>query len=214
VFVVGDDPVLAGLVASLARPGGNVTGVTFFGGRRLDAKRLELLHELAPSEAAVGVLVDPGSAGDGDGLAELEAVARALGRHLVIVRAGNAAELDTAFAAMPAANVGGLLVSGSPVFTSLRRELVALAARTSLPAIYDQRDHVLAGGLISYGASFTEAYRQAGVYAGRILRGEAPAHLPVLQPTRFELVVNLGTARALGLEVPPAILLRAEEVIE
>ena len=214
VFVVGDDPVKSGLVASLNRPGGNVTGVTFFGGSQLGPKRMELLHELAPKAALVGVLIDPNYAGFVRELPDLAAAGRALGRQIVEATAENEGELEAAFAKLAQVGAGALLVSGGPFFTSQRRTLVALAARHALPAIYDVREFVEAGGLISYSASITDGYRQAGVYAGRIVKGANPAELPVLQPTKFELALNLRTARTLGLDVPPSVLLRADEVIE
>jgi putative ABC transport system substrate-binding protein len=214
VFVVGDDPVKSGLVASLNRPGGNLTGVTFFGGSQLAPKRMELLHELVPKASVVAVLVDPNYAGFVRELPDLAAAGRALGRQVMEMTAENDAEVHAAFTKMIQAGAGALLVSGGPFFTSRRRELVALAARHAIPAIYDVREFVEAGGLISYSASIADAYRQAGVYAGRIVKGTNPAELPVLQPTKFNLALNLRTARALGLDVPPMLLARADEVIE
>jgi putative ABC transport system substrate-binding protein len=214
VFVVGDDPVRSGLVASLNRPGGNVTGVTFFGGSQLGPKRMELLHELVPKAAVIGVLVDPNYAASVRELPDLGAAGRALGRRVVEVTAENEGELQTAFAKVVQAGAGALLVSGGPFFTSRRQTMVALAARHAIPAIYDVREFVEAGGLISYSASITDAYRQAGVYAAQILKGANPAELPVLRPTKFDLALNLRTARALGLDVPPSLLVRADEVIE
>jgi putative ABC transport system substrate-binding protein len=214
VFVVGDDPVKSGLVGSLNRPEGNLTGVTFFGGSQLGPKRMELLHELAPKAAVVAVLLDPNYAGFVRQLPDLEAAGRAVGRKVLEVKAENEGELHAAFAKVVQAGAGALLVSGGPFFTSQRRTLVALAARHTIPAIYDVREFVEAGGLISYSASITDAYRQAGFYAGRIIKGENPADLPVQQPTKFELVINLKTAKALGLEVPDRLLVAADEVIE
>jgi putative ABC transport system substrate-binding protein len=214
VFVVGDDPVKSGLVGSLNRPGGNLTGVTFFGGSRLGPKRIELLHELIPKSGLIAVLLDPNYAGFVRELPDLEAAGRAVGRKIVEVKAENEGELDVAFAKIVEAGAGALLVSGGPFFTSQRRKLIALAARHAIPAIYDVREFIEAGGLISYSASITDAYRQAGIYAGRILEGAKPPELPVQQPTKFELVINLKTAKALGLEVPPTLLARADEVIE
>jgi putative ABC transport system substrate-binding protein len=215
VFVAGGDPVQLGLVTSLNRPGGNVTGVTFFGGRQLGGKRVELLHDVAPKAAAlIGVLVDPTFSGSRADVQEVEAAARAIGRRIVLVEASTERDLEPALGRIVQAGAGALLVSGAPVFTSHRRQLVALATRHGIPAIYDQRDYVAAGGLISYSASFTGAYRQAASYAGRILKGAKPSELPVLQPTTFELVINLKTAKILGLTIPQSVLLRADEVIQ
>ncbi len=213
VFVIGDDPVRYGLVASLNRPDGNLTGLTFFG-NRLGAKRVEMLLELVPGARIIAVLIDPNFAASVNELREVEEAGRTIGRKIVAVKAENEREFDGAFTRIVQAGAGALVVSGSPSFTSESRTLVALAARHAIPAIYDVRDYAAAGGLISYSASFTDAYRQAGVYAGRILKGAKPSELPVLQPTAFELVINLKTAKALGLEVPTSIMLRADEVIE
>jgi putative ABC transport system substrate-binding protein len=213
VFVVGGDPVKMGLVASLNRPEGNLTGVTFFGGSLLGAKRLELLHQLVPKIAVVAVLTDPH--GDFEaGLPTVETAARALGLQLVLVKAASEHDLDAAFARIVAARADAVLFGGGPVVRSQLQRVVALAARHAIPTIYELRDYVQAGGLISYAASFAGAYRQAGIYAGRILKGAKPSELPVLQPTTFELAINLKTAKALGLEVPPTLLVRADEVIE
>ena len=213
VFVIGDDPVTNGLVASLNRPGGNLTGLTFFG-NRLFAKRVEMLLELVPAARVVAVLFDPNFSASINELRELEEVSRTIGRKIVAVKAENGREFDGAFTRIVQAGAGALVVSGSPSFTSESRTLVALAARHAVPAIYDIRDYAAAGGLISYSASFTGAYRQAGVYAGQILKGAKPSELPVLQPTKFELVINLKTAKTLGLTVPPGLLVAADEVIE
>jgi ABC-type uncharacterized transport system substrate-binding protein len=193
---------------------GNLTGLTFFGGGKLGAKRLELLHELVPKATVIGLLMDPNWPGAVAELPELEAAGPAIGAQVVVARASNEGEFESAFATIVRSAAGALIVAGSPFFTSQRRTLVALAARHAIPAIYDVRENVEAGGLISYSASFTDAYRQAGVYAGRILKGAKPSELPVLQPTRFELTLNLKTAKALGLEVPPTLPARADEVIE
>ena len=214
VLVSGGDPRKTGLVANLSRPDGNVTGATFSGGSELNAKQLEILGELAPDAAVIGVLGNPKYAAFEAGLPDLEAASRALGRKLVVVEASSEGEFEAAFEKFVEAEVGALLVSGSALFTSKRKALVALAARHAIPAIYDQRRTVVDGGLISYAASFENAYRQAGIYAGKILKGAKPSELPFLTPTTFELMINLKTAEALGLDVPPSIYLRADEVIE
>jgi putative ABC transport system substrate-binding protein len=215
VFVTGGDPVKSGLVKSLNRPEANVTGVTFFGGAQLNAKRLELLRDLVPNATVIAVLGDPKNyVAFEPELPELLEAGRALGRRIEIVRAANEREFEPAFAKIVQAGAGALMVSGSPFFTSQRRALIALAARHAIPAIYDVREFVVDGGLMSYSASLTGAYRQAGVYAGKILKGAKPSELPVLQPTTFELAINLKTAKALGLTVPLSLLGRADEVIE
>jgi putative tryptophan/tyrosine transport system substrate-binding protein len=214
VFVVGDDPVKMGLVASLNRPEGNLTGVTFFGGGSLIAKRLELLRELVPKATVVAVLLDPDNAGFDVELPSLEVAGRALGLRLAFVKIAGERDLDAAFARIVAAGADAVLFGGGPVLRSQVQQVVALAARHAVPTIYELREYVEAGGLISYSASFAGAYRQAGVYAGKILKGAKPSELPVLRPTTFELAINLKTAKALGLEVPPTLLARADEVIE
>jgi ABC-type uncharacterized transport system substrate-binding protein len=214
IFVTGEDPVAAGLVRSLSRPEGNLTGVTFFGGSVLNAKRMELLHDLVPKATTVAVFGDPNYPTFDSGLPEIEAAARAIGLQIVVFRVARANDFEEAFAKVARAGAGALLVSGSPFFTSERTTIVALAARHAIPAIYDLRELTAAGGLISYSASITGAYRQAGVYAGRILKGAKPSELPVQQPTKFELVVNLKTAKALGITILPSLLDRADEVIE
>jgi putative ABC transport system substrate-binding protein len=215
IFVTGEDPVKAGLVTSLNRPEGNLTGVTFFGGAQLNAKRLELLRDLVPNATVIAALGDPKNyAAFETELPALFEAGRSLGRKIVVVSADNEREFEPAFAKMVEAGAGALMVSGSPFFTSQRRALIALAARHAIPAIYDLREIVVDGGLMSYSASFTGAYRQAGAYAGKMLKGAQPSELPVLQPTTFQLVINLKTAKALGLQVPPSIQLRADEVIE
>jgi putative ABC transport system substrate-binding protein len=214
VFVTGEDPVKSGLVASLNRPEANLTGVTFFGGSQLNAKQLELLRDLIPKAAVFAVLGDVNYPAFEPELPAVHAAGRTLGREMLVVKVSSEREFEVAFAKIVQAGAGALLVSGSPLFTSQRRRLVALAARHAIPAIYDQRDFVVDGGLISYSASFTGAYRQAGIYVGKILKRAKPSELPVLQPTTFELVLNLKTAKALGLDVSQSIQLRADEVIE
>jgi len=214
IFVTGEDPVVAGLVKSLNRPEGNVTGVTFFGGSQLNAKRMELLHELVPKATTVAVFGDTGYPTFEPGLADIEAAARAIGLQIIVVRIAQRKDFEDAFAKVVRAGASALLVSGSPFFSSERTTIVALAARHAIPAIYDLREQAVAGGLISYSASITSAYRQAGVYAGRILKGAKPSELPVQQPTKFELVLNLKTAKALGLTIPSGVLSIADEIIE
>ena len=213
VFVVGGDPVALGLVSSLNRPGGNLTGLTFFG-NKLGAKRVEMLRELVPGAGVFASLVDPNFPEAVLEAHEVEDAARNIGQQIVPVNVANEHEFDPAFTTIVQTGARALVVIGSPFFTSQSRTLVALSARHAIPAIYDLRDYVAVGGLISYSASFTDAYRQAGVYAGRILKGAKPSELPVLQPTAFELAINLKTAKTLGLTFPPSFRLRADEVIE
>jgi putative ABC transport system substrate-binding protein len=214
IFVTGEDPVRAGLVASMSRPGGNATGVTFFGGSQLNAKRIELLHELVPQAKVIAVLGDPNYPSFERELPDAEAAAGAFGWRVVIERAVDKDRFEPAFANFARSGASALLVSGSPFFTSQRDTLVELAARYKMPAVYDLRSLVAAGGLLSYSSSISDAYRQAGNYAGQILKGAKPAELPVLQATTFQLSINLRTAKALGLTVPPTLLARADEVIE
>jgi ABC-type uncharacterized transport system substrate-binding protein len=213
VFVVGGDPVAQGLVGSLNRPGGNLTGLTFFG-NKLGAKRVEMLRELIPGAGVIAALIDPNFPEAVAEFREVDDAARDIGQKIAPVNAASEHDFDAAFATIAQAGAGALVVIGSPFFTSQSRTLVALSARHAIPTIYDLRDYVAIGGLISYSASFTDAYRQAGVYAGRILKGTKPSELPVIQPTAFELTINLKTAKALGLTFPPSFRLRADEVIE
>jgi ABC-type uncharacterized transport system substrate-binding protein len=215
VFISGIDPVESGLIASLSRPGGNLTGVSSILWP-LVPKQIGLLSELAPSAILIGALVSPDNLGAMATLriAELEDAARTVGRRLIILKASTDADIDVAFEAFIQQRVQALLVTVGPLFVTRRDRLVAFAARHSLPAMYSRRELVDAGGLVSYASSTAEGYRQMGIYAGRILKGEKPSELPVVQPTRFELVINLKTARALGLDVPPSLLARADEVIE
>ena len=214
VFTVSDDPVRLGLVASLARPGGNVTGINFFSGE-LVAKRLELLRELVPAATRVAVLVNPANAANTETtLKDVEPAARAIGLQIQVLNANTSREIDAAFATIVRERPDALFVASSPFFTSRRVQLVHLAARHAIPATYAGRQYVEVGGLMSYGANVADAWRQLGVYAGRILKGAKPADLPVVQATKFELVINHQTARMLGLTVPPTLLARADEVIE
>ena len=213
VFTAVTDPVKSGLVASLNRPGGNATGTAGLT-TELDAKRLELLREMVPSADVVGVLINPNRPGVEAQTRDLTAAAQTIGQRCVIVSAGNAPELVIAFQALARDRVGALLITADPLFNSKREEIIGLASRHTIPAIFQWRDFAAAGGLASYGPRLTDTYRQAGLYTGRILKGEKPADLPVVQPTKFELVINLKTAKALGLEIPPTLLARADEVIE
>jgi putative ABC transport system substrate-binding protein len=213
VFVSGDDPVENGLVASLARPGGNLTGVSFLT-VELMPKRLELLSEIVPQVGVVAMLVNPNRSSAEGMIRDVREAARTKRVQLQILKAGTENEIDAAFATFVQLHAGALVIGGDPFFTSRRELLVGLAAHHAIPTIYDAREFTAAGGLISYGPSLTAVYRQEGIYAGRILNGANPADLPVQQPTTFELVVNLNTAKALGLTVPPSILARADEVIE
>jgi putative ABC transport system substrate-binding protein len=212
VFGVGD-PVERGLVASLARPGGNLTGLSLFN-VELMPKRLELISELVPQAGVIAVLVNPSNANTERIIRDVQEAASAKRVQLHILKASEESEIDAAFASLARLHAGALVVMGDPLFLSRREQLVAQASRHAVPAIYALREYAAAGGLISYGTSFTAAFRQLGVYAGKILKGAKPADLPVQQPTTFELVVNLNTANALGITVPPSILARADEVIE
>jgi putative tryptophan/tyrosine transport system substrate-binding protein len=210
---IGRDPVGLGLIASLARPGGNVTG---FSGLtiELNPKRVELLSELVPQARVIALLVNPNNPTTERVVRDVQEAAGAKGAQLQVLKAGSESEIDAAFASLVQLHAAALVVAGDSFFTSRRDQLTALAARHAVSAIYNSREFAVAGGLISYGTSLTGIWRQTGIYAGRILKGEKPADLPVQQPTTFELVVNLNTAKALGLTVPPSILARADEVIE
>jgi putative tryptophan/tyrosine transport system substrate-binding protein len=213
VFASGSDPVGLGLVASLNRPGGNVTGVVFTV-TDLTAKRLGLLHELVPKATVIAVLGDPNYVAIELQTKDAEEAGRAIGRQILFVKAASEREFNAAFATIVQAGAGALLVGGGPFFNSQRRQIVALAARHALPASYVLREYAEVGGLMSYGASQTDAYRRAGIYVSRILKGAKPADLPVELATKIDLVINLATAKGMGLEIPPMLLARADEVIE
>jgi putative ABC transport system substrate-binding protein len=213
VFVVGNDPVRIGLVANVNRPGGNVTGVTF-STVDLAAKRLGQLHELVPGAQLIGVLVDANLPEHDLEGREAEAAAKAIGRRALVLKAARPSDFQAAFATVVQAGVGALLVGSGAFFTSQRQRLVVLSARHAIPTSYSEREYAMAGGLMSYGPSQSDAYRRAGIYTGRILKGEKPGDLPVDQATKFELVINLGTATALGISFPNAMQLLADEVIE
>jgi putative ABC transport system substrate-binding protein len=213
VFETGNDPVIAGFVASLNRPGGNLTGVTTMT-VLLGAKRLELLHELVPKATVIGILVNPANANAGAITKDLQAATDALGLQTFVQSASSERELDTAYTTLVQQGVGAIVIGSDPFFNSRSNQLAALAVRHRLPAMYPLREYAVAGGLVSYGTSLTDAYRQIGVYTGRILKGEKPADLPVIQPSKFEFVINLKTAKALGLDVSLQLQQRADEVIE
>jgi putative ABC transport system substrate-binding protein len=213
VFGTGADPVEAGLVASLNRPGGNITGATFMTAS-LGAKRLGLLRELVPGAEVVALLANPNHIIGPVQIRDVEQAARGLGQRLVILDAGSDEKIEAAFTALARDHVAGLLVGADPFFDTRRERLVALAAQHRMPAIYQLREYALTGGLMSYGTSITEMYRLAGVYVGRVLKGEKPADLPVVQVNKFELVINLKTAKALGVKISDNLLSLADEVIE
>jgi putative ABC transport system substrate-binding protein len=213
VFVSGGDPVESGLVTSLARPGNNLTGVTILAAE-LTPKRLELLSELVPEAGLITLLVNPNNPQTAGIVTDMQAAAGAKRLRLHVVNATTEGEIDAAFASLVQQHASGLVIEADPFFTTRSEQLVALASRNAVPAIYTRREFAVSGGLISYGTSLPGEFRQAGIYAGKILNGAKPADLPVQQPTTFELVVNLKTAKALGLTVPPSILARADEVIE
>ena len=213
IFGIGEDPVKEGLVPNLNRPGENMTGVTF-STSLLVAKRLGLLRDLVPTAEVIALLVNQNSSQGQGQEKDIEEAARTVGQRLVILNGGTDEEIDASFANLAQQKVGALLVGSDPFFDPRRERLIALSARYAVPAIYQFREFVLAGGLMSYGASITDMYRQVGVYVGRVLKGDKPADLPVVQPTKFEFVINLKTAKALGLNIPPGVLAIAYEVIE
>jgi putative ABC transport system substrate-binding protein len=213
VFSTGGDPVELGVVASIHRPGGNLTGVANLTGL-LEVKRLEIMREVVPNDTLIAVLMDPRSPYTSGYADSIRDEARSMGQRITILNAGTDAEIENAFAALKATGAQALLVAGQPFFNVRREFLVAQAARHGVPTIYEFREYAVAGGLMSYGTSVSDGYRQIGIYAGRILKGEKPADLPIYQVTKFELVINLKAAKALRLDVPPSLLGRADEVIE
>ena len=213
VFTIGDDPVKLGLVASYNRPGGNLTGINIFT-TTLEAKRLGLLHELVPQAAAIGVLLNANFPAAERQLRDVQGAARAIGLQIHALRANIDREIEVAFATVASQRIAALAVAASPFFTTRRDKVVALAARHAVPTMYTAREYAVDGGLMSYGIDVPDVYRQIGLYAARILKGAKPADLPVLQPTKFELVINLKTARALGLQIPDRLIALADEVIE
>jgi putative tryptophan/tyrosine transport system substrate-binding protein len=213
VVSFGGDPVRLGYVSSLNHPGGNVTGVTVFS-TDLEAKRLELINEVVPRGEIIGYLFDPNIDFAGVGRREVETAARRIGRDIRIVEVSKDADLERAFATLAELRVGGVAMAANPLFNNLRDHILALTTRLKLPAVYEAREFVAAGGLMSYGTNVPEVYRQVGIYTGRVLKGEKPADLPVLEPTKFDMSINLKTAKALGIDMPTSILLRANETIE
>lgn len=213
VFAIGGDPVAAGLVASLNRPGGNLTGLTQYTGQ-LEAKRLGLLREVLPGAASIALLVNPSFALARSSVKDAEEAAAQIGVRITVLSASADRELEPAFARLVQQRLEALIVASDPFFNTRRAALVALASRHRVPAIYEFREFVEAGGLMSYGANLADGYRQVGLYSGRVLRGARPADLPVLQPTRFELAVNLATARGLGITFPPSVLVQADQLVQ
>jgi putative ABC transport system substrate-binding protein len=213
VFISAADPVKTGLVASLNHPGGNVTGVSLLASA-LEAKKLDLLRTLVPKTSAIGALINPKYPGAKGQATEFREAAERLGVKAIVLSAGSEGEIGEAFASLAQQGAGALLVGTDPFFNSRRDQFAALALRYALPAMFPQKEYVSAGGLISYGPHFADGYRQAGVYLGRVLKGEKPADLPIMQPTRFEMVINLKTAKALGVSPPPTLLAIADEAIE
>jgi putative tryptophan/tyrosine transport system substrate-binding protein len=213
VFAINNDPVASGLVASLNRPGGNLTGVSYLSAE-LGAKRLGLIHELLPKVTDFALLAHPTYPSSAQFVSDAEVAARTSGLQVEVFYASTESEIDTAFAALSAHRLGALLIANHPLFTTHREHVIALAARYAVPTMYVQREYATEGGLLSYGPSLPDVYRLAGGCAGRILKGDKPADLPVIQPTKFDLVINLKTAKALKLEIPPTLLARADDVIE
>ena len=213
VFTSGIDPIQAGFVSSLSRPGGNITGVNLFVST-IESKRLGLLRALVPGVKLIAVILNPKRQDYARQKRDVEEAAYAIGQQIHLLSASNESEIDAAFATAAQLHVGAMLVGADPFLNSQRNKIVALAALRAIPAIYEQREHALAGGLMSYGTNVSEGYRQAGIYAGRILKGEKPGDLPVVQLTKFEFVINLKTAKALGIEVPPNLSAEADEIIE
>ena len=213
VFTIGGDPVALGVVASLNRPGGNVTGVTLLTSN-LEAKRIGLLRELVPKGDLIGALINPSYPAAAAQLKDVEIAANSVGFRLIVANASAERDFEPAFEQLLSQQPSALMISADPFFHSRRDQIVALAARHSAPTFYEWRDYTVVGGLMSYGTIVAESYRQAGLYVGRILKGEKPADLPVQSPTKYELVINLKTAKALGLDIPASLLARADEVIE
>jgi putative ABC transport system substrate-binding protein len=213
VFNLGADPVRLGLVTNVSRPGGNITGVAMMA-LEMETKRLEILHELAPASSSLAILLNPSNAQAQSQEREAQRAARVIGRQVLILKAGTEHEIEGAFAALVRERAGALLVGADTFFTSQAVLFAVLTAHHSIPTVYPFRSFVDAGGLMSYGSSLLDAYRQTGVYAGRVLKGEEPGDLPIAQPTKFELIINLKTARAVGIAIPASLLARADEVIE